>query len=370
MSRSAPQVILCGPFPESGKIGGYARCNDLIASSFLNDEFGIVRLPISAPGRHGLVRRMVSDLADAAQCLRRHAAPVFHITAQYYRSTPREWALFRMAKLAGKKVLYDIRAGVFVWDYEHPQAPVHRWMLRDMLHHADALTVEGKTYLPWLKTHFGRDAVWVPNFVRADDCARIQPAALQQPAAGQPCEIVYAGRLVGNKGIEEAIAACGQLLGEGIAVRLNLVGGGEPDEEARIRALAAQLPEGAVVFHGMLDHGGVLAVLARCHVFSFASTWYGEGHANAINEAMQSGLAIISTRQGFLGDVVTADCGVVLDEASGTAVAAALRALISDWPRLQAAGAAARERVLSHYVDRVVLRELGDVYASLIGRPA
>jgi glycosyltransferase involved in cell wall biosynthesis len=362
------QVILCGPFPEGGKIGGYARCNELIATSFLDDIFGIERLPLTVPGPHSLLRRMATDVAHAAACLRRHPAPVFHLTAQYLRGTPREWTLFQMAKAAGKKVVYDIRAGNFVQHYEDPRTPLYRWMLASMLRRADAITVEGLPYARWLRDRWAREAVWVPNFVRATDCAQIAPAPLTRPSAGEPCEVVYVGRFVRGKGIEETLQACQQLLAEGLAVRVHLVGGGDAADEARLRHQAAQLPEGAVVFHGTLDHRGVLELLRRCHIFSFASSWPGEGHANAINEAMQAGLAIVTTRQGFLGDVVTPACGMVLDEASTSAVAAALRTLLADWPRLQAAGAAARARVIERYVDEVVLRDLGNVYAKLLGR--
>jgi glycosyltransferase involved in cell wall biosynthesis len=365
--RRPAQVILCGPFPEAGAIGGYARCNDLIAHSFLDDQLGIQPLPLTVPGRHGLARRMATDLANAAACLRRHRAPIVHLTLQYWRGTPREWALFRMAKAAGRKVVVDIRAGNFVDHYNDPSTPWLRRMLTDELRHADALTVEGMPYVRWLQAEFGRQATWFPNFVRAADCERYPPARLEPPSKDAPCEVVYLGRLVAGKGIEETLTACRTLLGDGVNLRLNLVGGGEPAYEAQLRDMAATLPSGAVVFHGTLDHAGVLGLLGRCHVFSFPSRWPGEGHANAINEAMQAGLAIVTTRQGFLGDVVTPDCGVVLDEGSSEAVTVGLRTLVTDWPRLQAAGRAARHRLQQHFLDTVVLAELARVYAGLLG---
>ncbi len=366
MPRRPAQVILCGPFPEGGAIGGYARCNSLIAGSFLDDEFGIAKLALTVPGNGGPAKRMAEDMKRAVSVLLREKAPVLHLTAQYTTGTPREYAIFKMAKAHKRKFLLDIRAGWFIDIYNDPKAPVRRWMLSEMIRGADAITVEGRRYIPWLKEHFGRDATYFSNFVLDREREQRPTAPLVQPAPGQPVELVYAGRLAELKGIEEAVDACGILLQRGVAVRLNLAGNGDKAFTEPLQRQIDRLPAGTVVLHGTLSHSGVLELFSRSHMLVFPTRWVGEGHANVVNEAMQSGLPLVTTRQGFLGDVVTPECGVVLDQVSPQTVADGVAALIADWPRLQAAGQAARDRVYSQFSDRVALTALAGVYRTLL----
>ncbi|MBI5611379.1 MAG: glycosyltransferase family 4 protein [Deltaproteobacteria bacterium] len=366
MPRRPAQVILCGPFPEGGAIGGYARCNSLIAGSFLDEEFGIAKLALTVPGNGGPARRMAEDMKRVVTVLLREKAPILHLTAQYTTGTPREYAIFKLAKAHKRKFLLDIRAGWFFdWFYD-PKAPVRRWMLTEMIRGADAITVEGRRYMPWLKENFNRDAVYFPNFVTERDGQLVPPAALCQPEPGQPVELVYAGRLAEQKGIEEALDACAILLQRGVAVRMNLAGNGDRSFTEPLQRQIERLPPGTVVQHGTLSHSGVLELFSRSHMLVFPTRWVGEGHANVVNEAMQAGLPLVTTRQGFLGDVVTPECGVVLDSVSPQTVADGVAALVADWPRLQAAGKAARERVYSQFSDRVALAGLGAVYRALL----
>ncbi len=368
MPRCPAQVILCGPFPEGGAIGGYARGNSLIAGSYLDDDFGIAKLAVTVPGDGGPARRMAVDMQRTVTMLQREKAPIVHLSAQYTSGTPREYAVFKLAKAYKRKFLLDIRAGWFIDIYGDPKAPLRRWMLAQMIRGADAITVEGKRYQPWLQQHFGREATYVPNFVLERD-RELRPAApLLPPQAGEPVELVYAGRLAELKGIEEAVDACGILQRRGLAVRLHLAGNGDGAFADVLQHHIDRLPTGTVVLHGTLNHSGVLDLFARSHLLVFPTRWTGEGHANVVNEAMQSGLPILTTHQGFLGDVVTPECGAVLQTVSPQSVADGIATLAGDWPRLQASGKAARERVYSQFSDRVAMASLGGVYRALLSR--
>jgi glycosyltransferase involved in cell wall biosynthesis len=360
-------VILCGPFLGAGQIGGYGRCNELIASSPLMERFGVKRLPVTLPGEGSYVRRMLVDLARTRRCLKQVPAPIFHVTAQYYYGTYREYAQYRMAKRARRSFVYDIRAGSFVEAFEGSRVPLERRLLRRLLEGADAITVEGRSYVDWIAGKFGKRPIWFPNFVQLRHRDLYPRAALDRPLSGRPLQLVYAGRLVPQKGLEELVRACALVESRGVGVQLNLLGSGEPGYEAQLQQLAGeQLPTDRVVFHGVLRHEEVLRFLATQHIFAFPTRWPGEGHSNVVNEAMQIGLPIVTTRQGFLGDVVTPECGVVLSEPEPEALAKAVLELASDWDRLRGCGAAAYERVYREFADAVVLARLADLYQQLL----
>jgi glycosyltransferase involved in cell wall biosynthesis len=362
-----PQVILCGPFPESNSIGGYARYNGLVSASFLNDRFGIERLPLTVPGDGGFLRRMAVDLRQTRRRLRECPAAIFHLTAQYQLGTYREYAIYREAKRQRRSFVYDIRAGTFIECYEAPNARLRRRLLREMLEGADAVTAQGRSYVRWLEAQLGLEATWIPNLVSARQRGVYPTAPLERPASGDPIRLVYAGRLVPTKGLEETIEACGDLEKGGIVAELHAAGPGAASYRDTLERDASRtLARSRLIFHGALDHDRLLRLLATCHVFVFPTRWIGEGHPNAINEAMQVGLPIVATRHGFIEDVVTPDCGVLLPAPDGRLVAHAIADLTADWDRLRSCGAAAQQRVYRAFSDEVVLGRLAEVYERLL----
>ena len=134
------------------------------------------------------------------------------------------------------------------------------------------------------------------------------------------------------------------------------------------RRAEEQLAADRVLFRGILDHEAVLSCLSTQQVFIFPTRWEGEGHSNAVNEAMQIGLPIVTTRQGFLADVVTEECGAVLPSPEPEALARAIAELRGDWQRLRACGAAAHARVYREFSDAAALPRLAGLYASLLER--
>jgi len=360
-------IILCGPFPAPHLVGGYARANELTATSFLDDEFGVRRLPITLPGEGNFAARLWTDLARTRRCLRKTGAPIFHLTAQKYMGIYREWLQFQMARRAGRRFVLDIRAGSLVDAYEDRRRPLHRQLLGDMLRRADAITVEGRPYIDWIARVFGREALWFPNFVQIRHRAMFPRAPLERPATGEPCRVVYSGRLTADKGLEELVLACGVLERErNMVIRLDLAGLGEDSFSADLRRLAAHRGPKCTRFHGRVEHDELLRLLSTSHVFAFPTRWAGEGHSNAVNEAMQVGLPIVTTDQGFLADVVTDDCGMRVPHSDEKALARAIADLLSDWDRLQACGAAAHQRVYREFSDEVVLGRLAELYRDLI----
>lgn len=366
MVDSAPKVLLCGPFPGEGMVGGYARANELLATSDLARRIGIERLPVTLPHEGGLTSRLARDIRRARLAVCRPGIRILHLTAQYQTGTYREWLQYRIAKRAGLRFLLDIRAGCFVEAYEDSRRPLQRRLWSEILRGADAITVEGRRDAAWLARRFGVEATWFPNFVRSDEQERRAAATLAPPAPGGPLVLVYAGQLRPEKGLAELVAACARLEARGTTVRLDLAGVGSPGFRSELELAARELARSRVRFLGRLEHGALLDALRAAHVFVFPSRWPCEGHSNAVNEAMQMGLPVVATRQGFSEDVVTPECGRLVDAPEPEALAHAIAELASDWEALRSCGLRARERVYSEFGDRVVLARLESVYRSLL----
>jgi sugar transferase (PEP-CTERM/EpsH1 system associated) len=107
-------------------------------------------------------------------------------------------------------------------------------------------------------------------------------------------------------------------------------------------------------------------VLAALDVFVLSSL--GEGIANAILEAMATGLPVIATRVGGNPElVVDGSTGMLVPSRSPEALAAALRRYLEE-PALAAAhGCSGRARAVSEFALERMVAAYGDLYARLLG---
>lgn len=372
-----PKVLLWGPLPGSGQvfgggIGGYARCNGQLLRSSLREQFALQGLAMTVPrfanrlaATLDLPFRLLRDLARLSWALWRQRPQVLHITALYWRSIYREaWAVF-IAKRLKVAVLYDIRAGTFSAFCQRA-----RWFERPLLHYimrrADAIAAEGERDIPLIQARFGRQARWVPNFFLFD---RPYPTApLRQPAADAPLKLAFVGYLLPEKGVD-VLLEVGWRLSQRRPIELTLIGAPAPAIAPILqRYLARQSERFRLILTGRLELAPLLAQLTEQHLFVFLSRFFGEGHANAVTEALACGLPVIASRHGFLAEVVTPDAGLILDDPQDVAAATeVIWALSQDWPRLQALGAGARARVEAAFSDQVVLPKLAALYGELAG---
>lgn len=110
-------------------------------------------------------------------------------------------------------------------------------------------------------------------------------------------DILYVGRLSGEKGISDLLTAFAEGVKEiRIPLTLHIVGSG-PEEE-NLKRQADQLGIVSVTkFYGFLPRGEKLwNLFDRCQIFVLPS--YTEGLPRALFEAMARGLAVVSTRVG------------------------------------------------------------------------
>lgn len=94
--------------------------------------------------------------------------------------------------------------------------------------------------------------------------------------------------------------------------------------------------------------------LFSSHVFVLPTKFKNECFPLSILEAMSCGLAVISTNEGAISDIVENDVlGVVLEECTPEALAAAMRVFIDSPDKCQLYGQAGREKYLGNYVPDI-----------------
>jgi glycosyltransferase involved in cell wall biosynthesis len=171
------------------------------------------------------------------------------------------------------------------------------------------------------------------------------PAAVGEEAS--PPEVLYAGRLSPEKGIEELVTA---------AAGMKLVVAGDGP-------LRASVP-GAL---GFVPHERLQELYARAALVACPSR--REGFGVACLEAMAHGRPVVATDVGGLRDlVVDGETGLVVRPRDPVALRAALERLLADRDLRRRLGAEGRRRAQERFSWTAVTDATLDAYADAVGR--
>jgi glycosyltransferase involved in cell wall biosynthesis len=167
-----------------------------------------------------------------------------------------------------------------------------------------------------------------------------------------------------QKAIDVLLRAIAQVRERAPGVQLLIAGGAEdPDEERRLRELAAELRlDGTVSMLG--PRQDVPELLDAFDVAAISSDF--EGSPLSLLEYMQAGKPVVSTRVGGVPDVVEDGVtGLLVEPRDPKALAAALAELIGEPDRAAKMGAAGRERQQSEFTLDAMARRIGDLYEEI-----
>lgn len=200
--------------------------------------------------------------------------------------------------------------------------------------------VEGKVFPDRLRH--------LPHFAQLD---RIGPA----DTPGR--DVVVAGRLASEKGIDVAIDAIALLPD----VRLTIAGDGPARAELEARATAVA-PD-RIEFTGRLDASTLHATIRRAAAVLVPSRWH-ENQPMIVLEAFACGRPVIASDLGGLPELVRDGIdGALVPHDDPAALASAIAAAIGDRVRAHEMGAVGRARVLTEFSIDAHLAGLDEMYA-------
>ena len=364
-SEVRPRIAFVGPIAEPGKPagGGYEAANRRTID--LLRQRGVTVLEFPYPVAGGSVARKSATYAlrfaeIAAKLMwQKTAWDILHITPHLRQFIVAEAWLCQVAQKLSRPVFLDIRAGTLISDYQE-RGRLYRHALEQFLARADLLAIEGLAYASFVRQWCDREVFYFPNYVvHKDELKNISRPSPDQAGA---IKLVTVGRLVPAKGVELAIDLTEHLQRSGSGVDLEVIGTGEPAYVERLKARSQSLP---VNFTGALPASDIFRRLTARHFFIFATTHFGEGHSNALTEAMALGVVPICSDNGFNRDVV-GNAGTVLPKASSVELYAnAVRTLCSSDKAWLSGSLEASGRVHCNFTDQIVLPQLLETYQRL-----
>lgn len=245
-----------------------------------------------------------------------------------------------------------------VAETEHPLAPLVDSML---------------TRRVWVRSHTNlflteteRDALlasgasehklaYLPNGIRT---SRRQST----PAAAR--EVVFMARLHARKRPMMFLRAAERLLSEGVNATFTIIGADEGEGQQLRDALSVSPYRGSIAFIGPIPHEDVLNRLSRAALYVLPSV--NEPFPMSVLEAASLGVPVVVTSScGVAGRVSRYAAGSVSDE-SQASLEDAMRRLLNDPERLQAAGRAASRMVAEEFSLTAVGDRLEQIYSRAI----
>jgi phosphatidyl-myo-inositol dimannoside synthase len=256
------------------------------------------------------------------------------------------------------------------------QTPVLRALKRFTLHHANAVTVNSSAThkaVRELAPH-ARHLVSIPMGVTANGTP--QPASIAEVRKryrrGDGPLLLFVGRLVEEKGVEDVIRALGLIsptLPDATAVIV-----GEGQHRTMFERLAHELHlEQRVAFTGWVDAALVPSYMAASDIFVAPSRRSPEGWMEAqgltLIEAMRAARPVIATRLGGVVDVVAhEETGLLVRERAPADLAEAIERLVRSEGLALRLGEKGQEQVSSRFSRTAAAQAFSDLFASLVVR--
>lgn len=231
----------------------------------------------------------------------RRSGSVVHIAGYYVKRIEYEKTLLRIAKLLGYKVTYEMRAGGAIEKY-NTFGSKYRKGFDYIIKHADHIFSQGLENIPLIKQIDSNAKIYYyPNYVMSDFYPVVYPIKEQGNI-----NFIYFGRLSKKKNVHVILEAFEIISAKFACTTLTLVGNFADDNyQKKIESMIEQsLFRDRIFIRPACSRGELKEYLKDKHFYLFPSNEVGEGHSNALTEAMAWGLIPIASPQGFNRGVI------------------------------------------------------------------
>jgi glycosyltransferase involved in cell wall biosynthesis len=170
--------------------------------------------------------------------------------------------------------------------------------------------------------------------------------------------VLFLGWIIPTKGVEELIEAWSALALKGWV--LQLAGPGSLDYR---RKLALQFNPQNLDFLGEVTHEQAMLLMSQSDIFILPS--HTEGFPIAVLEAMATGNPIIASSVGAIPEMLSEDCGILIEPKNTVGIKDALLSLTQDKYLRTKLGENAREKARQYYSIDIVFSEYLNIWKSL-----
>jgi glycosyltransferase involved in cell wall biosynthesis len=186
----------------------------------------------------------------------------------------------------------------------------------------------------------------------------------------KPYRILTIARLIAKKGLPTVYRALNVLKDKGIAFRHTLIGDGE--DRAKILSVIKDLGlNDQTRWLGTQPHEVVREQYKRAHLFvlgcEVAPNGDRDGIPNVLFESMAMGVPVVATRLSAIPELVeTEETGLLVAPGQPRQLAEAMLKMLTDEALRARVIPAARQRVMQDFDNKVLIKQLADIYRNNI----
>jgi glycosyltransferase involved in cell wall biosynthesis len=197
------------------------------------------------------------------------------------------------------------------------------------------------------------------------DCERFRPIVSNSSAAKEVIRVLFASRMLKEKGVYELLKAARIIKKKGLQVEFVFAGDTYPGNPSSLtfKEIEKIKEEGMVTYLGHVDD--LLPVISDCDIVILPS--YAEGTPSIILEAAAMEKPVVVTDiAGCRGLVQNEVNGLLIPIRDAEALAGAIEVLVKDSELRHKMGKAGRDIVLKEFEENIVLKKTLDVYLELL----
>ncbi len=229
---------------------------------------------------------------------------------------------------------------------------------------ADGVYSSSECSANWIRSHYDESKKDIPVIHMGINTKVFYPR--QIPEKESPT-ILFIGKLVKNKGVEELLEATSLIRKDFPGLQLKIVGHGEIQYMTKLKqiAIALQLMDN-LEFAGFINKEELPEVLSRANIFA-APSYYEGGPGFVYLEAMACGLPVIGCSGSGIDEIIQHELtGMLVPPKNVNALADALRRVLEDSEFAERLGMNARNYILKECDSDICLTKLEDYYYSVI----
>ena len=229
---------------------------------------------------------------------------------------------------------------------------------------ADGVYSSSSCSADWVRSHYDQQKEDIRVIHLGIDTKIFFPQPV--PKYDQPT-ILFVGKIVRNKGVEELIEAISHLYKEFPGLHLKLVGKADNKYEAYLKEKVQKLGIiGQVEFTGFINKEHLPEQFSKAHVFA-APSYYEGGPGFVYLEAMACGLPVIGCNGSGIDEIIQQEVtGVLVPPKDVVALTNALSKMLKDHKFSAQMGMNARDYILNECDSDQCLKKLENFYYAVI----
>ncbi|GEO11774.1 glycosyltransferase family 4 protein [Segetibacter aerophilus] len=229
---------------------------------------------------------------------------------------------------------------------------------------ADAVYSSSACSTEWINKYYDPQKSDIPTIHLGVNTETFKP---QPVAKNERLTIIFTGKIVKNKGVEELVEAAANLVEDFPGIQLRLVGRGQEKYIAHLKGIASGLGASELLdLPGFVDKESLALELSKAHIFC-APSYYEGGPGFVYLEAMACGLPVIGCSGSGVDEIINSgENGLLVPPKDTKKLEEALRKLLIDGELLNRMAVNAREYILREADSRICLSRLEEYYYSVI----